>query len=254
MLQPGGASKPRAASPAWPAALLIKLSEVAFRSNLACPWVSRHWEEWEIILPRAFKAEFAEGSTEEDNGFSKVISRNREKSINSTNRVERQVLHDCMAHHSLTAAMSGLSSCHHPVGDAGGKGAQPAAPGSSTHWFYQLGAAGALHFAGTVVLQTLGVSVQASSGLANIASSSLPLARPEPGLLQQDLGICAGLGSTALSIFFPFPWYPSPIRAPVLKIWCAAGASRQPDPSFMNLQAKDAGRGWHPGGMSLTRL
>lgn len=139
MLQAGGASKPRAASPAWPAALLIKLSETGFRSNLACPWVSRRWEEWEITLPRVFKAEFAEGSTKEDNGFSKVISRNRGKSIKLTNRVEMQVLHDCMAHHSSAAAVSGLSSCCHPLGDEGGREAQPVAPGSSMHWFYQLG-------------------------------------------------------------------------------------------------------------------
>lgn len=134
---------------------------MGFRSILACPWVSRHREEWEITLPRAFKAEFAEGSAEEDNGFLKVISTNRGKSINSTNRVEMQVLHDCMARPSSAAAIPWV-----PKG-AERLSPQPRAPPGtgSASW----GAAGPLRFAGIVVLETLGIS---GSGLATFARFS----------------------------------------------------------------------------------
>lgn len=50
-----------------------------------------------------------------------------------------QVLRDCVAHRSSAATLSGLSGCHQPVGDEGGRGARPAASGSSMHWLSQLG-------------------------------------------------------------------------------------------------------------------
>lgn len=212
---------------------------MGLRSILACPWVSRRWEEWEITLPRAVKAEFAEGSAEEDNGFLKVISTNRGKSINWTNRVEMQVPHDCTARPSSAAAIPWVPKGTERLNP------QPQAPPctGSASW----GAAGPLHFAGTVVLETLGIS---GSGLAGFARSSSPLARPEAGLLQQRPALCsAALRYSSFSLFrgIPAPHEPghwsSGCRGHRAEHWCAAGASRQPDLSLVNWQAEGAGTG-----------
>lgn len=224
----------------------MKLSEMGFRSNLAYPCISKHWENWNKPLPKGLRQSFQKGAPRKIISFWKLSPGTKEKALIQQTGSILQVLLDFMAHHSSAATMSSLSGWHHPRGDGGGRGTPPAAPGSSRLWFYQLGCSWLLALCwncGAADLGCLSTS-QVSSGY--ISQLQLAVSHAEPGVLLGSLHFLVALRYPPFCfsvVFQPSECGRSDCRGHGAKHWCAAGAraSRAPNLSFGILQAKDAG-------------